>query len=176
MDNYREEIVVRKKGNLLYRIAYIFTWILIVAFGFSAIMNLTALMNMSFNLGLLIGFLLYGGIAVGLYYYKDYLLTEYEYTFTNGEIDFDMVLGNRRRKKLMSLRMREAEAGGRIGSGQFERFSSMRDAKKLNYYLNESDDLYFLYFIRDGKKNILIFEPTDTMVDMMVQYSKVLEK
>lgn len=176
MDNYREEIVVRKKGAVIYKIAYVLAWIFLVFFAFAAAMNLAALMNASFNGGVLLLFILCGGAALALYFYKDNLLSEYEYTFTNGEIDFDMVLGNRRRKRLLSLRVRQMEAGGRVSGSQFEKYYSMPDVKKINYYLNDSDSLYFLYFIRDGKKCLLVFEPSDQIVDMMMQYSKVLEK
>ena len=175
MDNYREEIVVRKSGKFLYTLAYIVVWVLIVIFGFFALMDLSVLMGLNFEVASIIRLILYGGLAVFLFYYKDNLRTEYEYTFTNGEIDFAKVLGNRRRKNLMSLRMREVEAGGYVTSAQFERYGAMRDVKKINYFLNSSDELYFLYFIREGRKQLLVFEPSQTMVDMMRQYSKVLD-
>ncbi len=175
MDNYREEIVVRKKGKLLYAVLYALVWFFIVLFGFMALMYLSALMNLQFDFPIIVSFVIFAGLTCWLYFYKDNLRTEYEYTFTNGEIDFAKVLGNRRRKALGSVRMREVEAGGRVGGTQFDRYASQRDAKKLNYFLNGSDELYFLYYIREGKKQLLIFEPTQTMVDMMRQYSKVLE-
>jgi len=52
----------------------------------------------------------------------------------------------------------------------------MKDVKRLDYFLNGKSRLYYLFFIRDGKKTLLLIEPSQEMVNMMAQYSKVLEK
>ena len=115
-------------------------------------------------------------IAFLLYRYKDNFRTEYEYTFTNGEMDVAKVLGNSRRKQLTTVRMREMEAGGWADTDAFDRYLSMKDVKHLDYFLNGKSRLYYLFFIRDGKKTLLLIEPSQEMVNMMAQYSKVLEK
>ena len=51
----------------------------------------------------------------------------------------------------------------------------MKEVKHLDYFLNSKQRLYYLFFIRDGKKQLLLMEPSQEMVDMMVKYSKVLE-
>ena len=117
-----------------------------------------------------------GGVAFLLYRYKDNFRTEYEYTFTNGEMDVAKVLGNSRRKQLTTVRMREMEAGGWADTDAFDRYLSMKDVKRLDYFLNGKSRLYYLFFIRDGKKTLLLIEPSQEMVNMMAQYSKVLEK
>ena len=43
-------------------------------------------------------------------------------------------------------------------------------------WINGKSRLYYLFFIRDGKKTLLLIEPSQEMVNMMAQYSKVLEK
>ena len=117
----------------------------------------------------------YGGGAFLLFRYKDNFRIEYEYSFTNGEMDFAMVLGNARRKQLLSLRIREMEAGGWADGPTFEKYDSMKDVKRLDYFLNSKSRLYYLYFVRDGKRTLLLMEPSQEMVNMMAQYSKVLE-
>ena len=115
-------------------------------------------------------------MAFLLYRYKDNFRTEYEYTFTNGEMDVAKVLGNSRRKQLTTVRMREMEAGGWADTDAFDRYLSMKDVKRLDFFLNGKSRLYYLFFIRDGKKTLLLIEPSQEMVNMMAQYSKVLEK
>ena len=90
-------------------------------------------------------------------------------------MDYAMVLGNSRRKQLLSVRMREVEAGGWVDGPTFSRYESMKEVKHLDYFLNSRQRLYYLFFIRDGKKQLLLMEPSQEMVDMMAKYSKVLE-
>lgn len=176
MDNFREEIVVRKKGKFFTSLMYVFVWISIVMFGLMAMLFLSGIMGMDFSGTNIIGLLVTGGIAFFLYFYKDNLRTEYEYAFTNGEIDFAKVLGNKRRKQLLVLRLREVEAGGYADTENYAKYDAMRDVKRIEYYLNGNERLYFLYFVREGKRQILLFEPSETLIDLMCQYSKVLEK
>lgn len=67
------------------------------------------------------------------------------------------------------------EAGGWADGPTFEKYDSMKDVKRLDYFLNSKSRLYYLYFVRDGKRTLLLMEPSQEMVNMMAQYSKVLE-
>ena len=67
------------------------------------------------------------------------------------------------------------EAGGWADGPTFEKYDSMKDVKRLDYFLNSKSRLYYLYFVRDGKRMLLLMEPSQEMVNMMAQYSKVLE-
>ena len=92
MDNFREESVGRRNG-FLFDILYALSWVVIVVFGLIAVMLLqVTLMQLNFNLPLIVVMLVTGGIAVLLFLRKDRLKTEYEYTFTNGELDLALSL------------------------------------------------------------------------------------
>lgn len=56
-------------------------------------------------------------IAVGTVYGAYYLITsqniEYEYSVTNGEMDVDIIVAQRRRKRLLTVNCKEVEAFGR---------------------------------------------------------------
>ena len=138
--------------------------------------GLSGILSLDFQVANFVSFIVGGGVAFLLYRYKDNFRTEYEYTFTNGEMDVAKVLGNSRRKQLTTVRMREMEAGGWADTDAFDRYLSMKDVKRLDYFLNGKSRLYYLFFIRDGKKTLLLIEPSQEMVNMMAQYSKVLEK
>ena len=175
MDNFKEEIVVRKQGRILNALGYSLSWMFIVLFGLIGMMGLAGIMNLQFNWQNFVTLIVGGGVAFLLWRYKDNFRVEYEYSFTNGEMDFAMVLGNSRRKQLLSVRMREVEAGGWVDGPTFSRYESMKEVKHLDYFLNSRQRLYYLFFIRDGKKQLLLMEPSQEMVDMMAKYSKVLE-
>lgn len=176
MDNFKEEVVVRKQGRAVSAIGFVMCWILIVAFGLYGMIGLSSILSLDFQVANFVSFIVGGGVAFLLYRYKDNFRTEYEYTFTNGEMDVAKVLGNSRRKQLTTVRMREMEAGGWADTDAFDRYLSMKDVKRLDYFLNGKSRLYYLFFIRDGKKTLLLIEPSQEMVNMMAQYSKVLEK
>ena len=176
MDNFKEEVVVRKQGRAVSAIGFVMCWILIVAFGLYGMIGLPGILSLDFQVANFVSFIVGGGVAFLLYRYKDNFRTEYEYTFTNGEMDVAKVLGNSRRKQLTTVRMREMEAGGWADTDAFDRYLSMKDVKRLDYFLNGKSRLYYLFFIRDGKKTLLLIEPSQEMVNMMAQYSKVLEK
>ena len=138
MDNFKEEIVVRKQGRILNALGYSLSWMFIVLFGLIGMMGLAGIMNLQFNWQNFVTLIVGGGIAFLLW--------------RNGEMDFAMVLGNSRRKQLLSVRMREVEAGGWVDGPTFSRYESMKEVKHLDYFLNSKQRLYYLFFIRDGKK------------------------
>ena len=98
MDRFLEEIVV-KKNKTANEILFVLSMIVMVLSGLYAVMMLNVLVY-SFTVPGLIMTLLSAGIAVMLFLFRDRLRTEYEYTFTNGDLDFAMVFNNSKRKSL----------------------------------------------------------------------------
>lgn len=169
MDNYREEIVV-KKNRLFNNVLYALLLVIMVISGFFALLNLST-MAMSDNLILsIVWTVIYGGIAVLIWWKKDMLRLEYEYTFTNGELDFARVMGNNKRKEMGSMRVKNVEAAGMVSSGSFKRYVSMPGVKKLNWFLNRDAELMFFYFQKDGNKRIIVCEPSEEMIEMIKLY------
>lgn len=175
MDNFKEEIVVRKQGRIVNALGYSLCWFFLVLFGLTGMIGLSGIMNLEFSWSNVLTLLLGGGLAFLMWRWKDNFRIEYEYSFTNGELDFAMVLGNTRRKPLTSVRMREVEAGGWVDGPAYEKYAGMKDIKHMDYFINSKQRLYYLYFIRDGRKSLLLMEPSQEMVEMMSKYSKNLE-
>lgn len=170
MDNFREESVGRR-NSLVYDLLYVLSWVVIVVFGLVAVTLLQAtVLSLNFNLPLIIVMLLTGGIAVLLFLRKDRLKTEYEYTFTNGELDLAMVFRSVSRKELGSMRVKNVEACGHVAHESFQRYVNMPGVKKSNWFANRSGNLFYFYFAKDEAKRLIIIEPTETLVDMIRQY------
>lgn len=169
MDKFHEEIIVKKSGRWINNLLYIFTWVSIILFGLMGLLGLFPILNGDFSVGNFVWLVIGGGVAFLLYRYKDNLNTEYEYTFTNGEMDFAKVLGNTRRKHLLTMRLKDVEAGGPAESDAFNRYSSMPGIKPQYMTLNGAEKQFFLYFIKDGKKHLLVLEPSETMTQLMHQ-------
>ena len=173
-DHFLEEVVIKRK-NLLNRILYYFSWVVIVFSGLYAMIMFSSLSRdltggYGFNLTGLILFLVCGGIAVYTYIIHDKFLTEYEYTFTNGALDFAEVYNNKKRKTLGSLNVRNVECFGKVSSEQFKRYMNMPDIKRMNWFLNREAELYFFYFTKDTSRKMIILEPSEEMVGYIRQY------
>ena len=109
--------------------------------------------------------LISAGIAVYTWFFHDKILTEYEYTFTNGALDFAEVYNNKKRKSLGSLNVRNVEAFGKVNSSSFQRYLNMQGVKRMNWFLNKDAELYYFYFTKESDRKMIILEPSEEMVE-----------
>lgn len=176
MDHFMEEVVVQRK-RVLNDVLYYLSWVALVFFGFIALMEISGVLSMIGN-GVSIGTLvadivlglLCGAMAVLLFLRHDRLRTEYEYTFTNGELDFAEVYNNSKRKSLGSLKIRNLDACGLVRGNGFNRYVSMPGVKQSRWFLNRDAELYYFYFQKEDNKRIIIAEPSEEMMSMVKQY------
>ena len=168
MDHFLEEGVT-KRNNTVNRIIYYFSWVIMIIAAVFASLTLGTL-TMNFNWMSVITIVVSAGIAVYIWFFHDKLLTEYEYTFTNGSLDFAEVYNNKKRKSLGSLNVRNVEAFGKVDSESFRRYISMPGIKKMNWFLNREAELYYFYFTKESDRKIIIFEPSEEMVSYIRQY------
>ncbi len=178
MDNFREEIITRRTGKTLYSIMYVVAFALMIIAGIITFFALTAVMNM-FSIGegqvdwMSVIMLIAGGATTFLMWRnKDTLRLEYEYTFTNGEMDFAKVLGNKRRKHLMTVQLKTVEQGGPVDSDNYLRLSGGPNIKLTDLTMNKDVPIYFLYYSRDGVRNIVLLEASAQMVSLMRIYNR----
>ena len=168
MDHFMEEVVV-KRNNVLNRLLYYFSWVVMILCALLAAMTLGTLTT-NFHWMSLVIIALTGGMAAYTYFFHDRLLTEYEYTFTNGALDFAEVYNNKKRKSLGSLNVRNVEAFGKVSSGSFQRYLNMPGIKRMNWFLNRDAELYYFYFAKDTEKKMIILEPSEELVGYIKQY------
>lgn len=168
MDHFLEEVVIKQK-NAINKIMYYFSWVVMILAALFASMTLSTL-SMQFNWMSLVMMLVSAGIAVYIWFFHDRLLTEYEYTFTNGALDFAEVYNNKKRKSLGSLNVRNVEAFGKVNSDSFNRYLNMPGLKRMNWFLNREAELYYFYFTKDTDKKMIILEPSEEMVSYIRQY------
>ncbi len=168
MDHFMEEIVV-KKNKGLDEALYFTSAIVMVVMALIAVIMLQTLF-VSFDLITLIIVAISGGSAVLLFLRRDRLRTEFEYTFTNGEMDFAKVYNNQKRKNLGTMRVKNVEAFGPVSSSSFQRYITMPGIKREHWFLNRGAELYYFYFVKDANKRVIILEPSNEMVDMIKKY------
>ena len=168
MDHFLEEVVVKQK-NGLNRIMYYLSWVIMIFAALVASMTLGTLSS-AFSWFSVAVIVLSAGIAVYTWFFHDKLLTEYEYTFTNGSLDFAEVYNNKKRKILGSLNVRNVEAFGKVTSSSFQRYLNMPGIKRMNWFLNREAELYYFYFTMESDRKMIIFEPSEEMVGYIRQY------
>lgn len=169
MDNYKEEIVI-KRNRLLNNVLHAMLCVIMVISCFFALLSISQIGLSGSLVTTLISTVLYGGVAFLIWWKKDMLRLEYEYTFTNGELDFACVMGNKKRKNLGTMRVKNVEACGLVASGSFHRYISMPGIKKNNWFLNRDGNLFYFFYQKNGEKHMIIIEPTDEMIDMIKMY------
>ena len=168
MDHFLEEVVVKRK-NGLNKAVYYLSWIIMIFSALIASMTLSTLTS-AFSWFSVIVILITGGIAVYTWFFHDKLLTEYEYTFTNGSLDFAEVYNNKKRKSLGSLNVKNVEAFGKVSSSTFQRYLNMPGIKRMNWFLNREAELYYFYFTKESDKKMIILEPSEEMVSYIRKY------
>jgi len=168
MDHFMEEVVVSKNRGLQDVVYYLATLIMFITAVIGFMMISSLLMSFSV-LGLIIA-AAFVGSAVLLFLRKDRLRTEYEYTFTNGDLDFAQVFNNQKRKSLGTMRVKNVEAFGPVDSEGFRKIINMPGLKRRNWFLNRGAQLYYFYYQKESDKNIIVLEPSTEMVDMIKKY------
>lgn len=168
MDHFYEQVVA-KHGKGIHDIAYFLATGIMVLSGILGIITLQSLIYSFHIISLLYG-LFFAGVAVLLFFKKAEIRTEFEYTFTNGEMDFAKVFNNEKRKNLGSMKVAKVDAFGKVSSGSFHRFINTPGLKKRNWFLNREAELYYFYFVKESVKNIIIIEPDEEMVDNIKKY------
>lgn len=95
---------------------------------------------------------------------------EYEYTYVNGEIDFDKIIGKSRRKKMLTVDVHKLEMIALKGSHALD---SLRHSKYKSYDFssgNEEHTIYEMYIRNENELLQIFFEPNENMLSAMQQY------
>ncbi len=161
MDIFLEKIVKRKKNiaDGLVTVSIILSALILVLF----ILSLQFLQAFAPLLVVGIGYLAYMFIRNRN--------VEYEYIVTNGDLDIDMIIAQRKRKRVFSGSCKDFEIVAKMTSGQYNN-SYDNIKKRINAVTTmDSQDVYFLVSTKEGGEKVLIFfEPHAKMVESFKKY------
>ena len=122
-------------------------------------------LSMNFLNNILVGLVLAAVILWGTYYILSGFYTEYEYIFTNGEMDIDKIMGQRKRKRLITAEIKSATAFGKAVDAP----DSNRTVVDVSD--RSGDDNYFMDFRhKDLGETRLIFSPNEDMLELIKRY------
>ena len=173
MDDFLETYAVRRKQGV-YTLLYYACWLLIAVFAVTAAFAPSGVIGtdpstggMQFSWQNLLTALIFGGVAFLLWRGSDNFRVEYDYTFTNGNLDVSRVLNNKRRKYLTALDMKDVIRCGPAAGPAFAKTLNEPGIKRHNWFVNREANLYYFYFQRKGVKHVIVLELTQEMVDMI---------
>ncbi len=169
MDNFREEVAA-KKNRTMSMILYGLCWVVMCILAVITMSNLYAIIGGYFQLLPILTTLICGGLTALIWFKKDNLRIEYDYTFTNGDLDVGKVFGNSRRRLMTSLSMKNVESAGAVTDKSFQRFVTNKDIKKHNWFVNREAFLYYFYFTKNEVRHVIILELSKDMVKMLKPY------
>jgi hypothetical protein len=97
---------------------------------------------------------------------------EFEYSFTNGELDIDKIMGRRRRKRELSVHVRKFE----IMAPMNEKFRNEYETQNIIRTVDvstspKSDSRWFARYRDDaGTTTLLIFEPNERLINAIRKF------
>lgn len=147
MDTFVEQIVRKKKTAV--------DWLII--FGISV-----AALIVSFLIWRFVYFLLPTVVLIvwGAWWVATGRNIEFEYCITNGEMDIDTIIAQRRRKRLCGITCSKVEAYGELSKGNFEGKKFDRTIMAAPE-LNMDDNYYFIYRSKKYGRTLVIFHPDE---------------
>lgn len=159
MDMFTECLIKKKKQFKEYLI--IVPLVIIGAIG-------TLAYYIFLSAGLLAGV---GLAAVVMMWWGIYLLyskknLEFEYTVTNGDVDIDMIIAKRNRKRLTSFTAKDIELMAPVSQLGKEHFDKEIDASAHD----ERYDVYFINANIKGVKTKILVNPSRKMLDILKTY------
>ncbi len=174
MDHFKEEAVVRQNKAFFTFLVVVVT-LAMIASGVFAALFFVRIQNTMFREGFnwlnLVLFFVFAAVLVGLFWVRVNLRFDYEYSFTNGELDVDKVINNTKRKHIVSLDMRKITQMAPVEDPSFTGYDSDPSVKHIYAVLNRHTQIYYCAFNAEDSKKILLFEPSREMVEMMKYYN-----
>ena len=160
-DVFNEQLVKRQATvrDKFFKSIIIFNWILLFTI-------LTFLLNF-------IGIVISLGIGYGAYILLSRLNKEYEYVFTNGELDIDVIYNKSTRKRVFNGYVKDFEIMAHVeDKSHINTFSA---ADERNDYSTGivSDNSYIFLAKYNNKRTAIIIEPNEAMLGAI---SKVLTR
>lgn len=99
------------------------------------------------------------------YYFVKGTNLEYEYAVTNGDIDVDKIIAQRKRKRVFSAYTKDVEIIARLKSDKYNEYKNINKRVEAVSSMNDAQDIYFMVAPFKSERTILFFQPDQRMLD-----------
>lgn len=156
MDNFYEQLIPTYKTGI-YKLLSAFVYI----FGFLAAITLSALPI----------FVVCLMIAVASFFLKKKFYVEYEYVFTNGEIDVDKIVEMKKRSRVITFDIKNVELIAAEDSQYYRDFSNKPD-KTITLFPGTNDRRVYVAMLTGGNERVQIrFAPDEEFLSVCFKYN-----
>lgn len=156
MDNFYEQLITTYKTTA-YKIVNASFYV----FGFLALITLSSIPI----------FLVCAAIAAAAFFGKKQLYVEYEYVFTNGEIDVDKIVEMKKRIRVASFNIKNIELLAPENSQSVKDFAN-KPAKTLDLYPKTTDKTMYVAMVTGGNERIQArFVPDEEFINLCYKYN-----
>ena len=104
-----------------------------------------------------------------------YTSVEYEYSFLNGELSVDKIIGQRKRKSIANYDIKEAEIVAPLVSDAVVRASGNAIIKDYSTRTN-NNDVYAMIINNSNGKFKVVFEPNEKVLEAMYHVRPAIVK
>jgi hypothetical protein len=171
MDNFLDVITVRKKKGL-YNLLYFLASLFMIVIALIAVFFMNSIITpQGISIPAIIIFVVLAGVAFLLFWSRSFIRIDYDISFTNGLVEIARVANNVKRKELIKFYMKNVDAAAPTTSPNFNRYSSMKDIKKINASLNKDEKKFFLVVKVKDATNLIIIEHNEELITLMKQYN-----
>lgn len=110
-------------------------------------------------------------ISVIIFLIKRAMLVEYEYIFTNGELEIDIIYEMKRRRKAVLFDMKDIEIMARENSDYIKNFNNIPKKQKKLYNKNEENIFSIVLSTEKSGRMLINFTPDNTLLDMCYRFN-----
>ena len=96
---------------------------------------------------------------------------EFEYIYTNGEIDIDKIMAKRKRKRLLTLKISSFDSFDEF-SMEWYRSQQFDHVLNASAAMDEPGNYYAVYRNREGKRCLVILSPEERLLNELKQQFK----
>ncbi len=176
MDVFIEELVKKRKDGKDYAI------LALLIFGglIMSVLLLLAILFGSMVLGELgqiagsVGMLLVAAVWYGVYFINNSRSIEYEYIVINNNLDIDKIMAKKRRTKMIELDIKDASIMACIDDNENnDVYKNIDKSVKVLDFGAKNPNLYtyFIDYTTDGKRQIVLFQPTSKIVEALWKFN-----
>ena len=111
-----------------------------------------------------------GIVAIAVtYFLMPMFKVDYEYIFVDGQIDFDRISGNDKRKHMLRIDLDNVEIMAPEKSHRLDSIKNQQGLSIKDFTSNtEEAEVYCIFISQNGEKMLIRFEPSEKMIE----YSK----
>lgn len=103
-------------------------------------------------------------LIVAIVYIFPRLKVEYEYVFCDGQLDFDKIMGNAKRKTILKVDFEQVEVMAPEGSHTLDGYTYVKSTVR-DFSSGRKEVKPYVLVTRDGEKKIkILFEPSEKMI------------